>query len=321
MNNLLDLAANEKKLIVIIVTYNGELWIERCLKSIQDSTVHSTVMVIDNASKDKTTSIIKHFPRTILIENSSNIGFGQANNIGLEYALTQQFEHIFLLNQDTVIYPDMLEILVRIQEQSPEFGLLSPLHLTGKGDKLDAKFYDYVVKSCKNYIQESLLYLPVKQVYRINFVNAAFWLISRNCLLKTGGFDSVFFHRGEDVDYSNRVKYHGFFIGICPNAKGFHYRENRPNENSFENVLKKKYIIALEQLKNPFYKFHSTFYSTVIQLFRNSIMQFFQLHFTVCRFNWKLMILIIKSFTKIKRSREKELSNKSPHLFENDKKH
>ena len=76
------------KVYTIIVTYNGDKWIEKCLRSLRDSTLSLSVLVIDNASTDKTVNIVKEqFPEFQLIETGANLGFGKANNIGLEMAL------------------------------------------------------------------------------------------------------------------------------------------------------------------------------------------------------------------------------------------
>ena len=85
-----------KKVFVVIVTYNGVQWIRKCLQSCQDY----PVVVVDNQSTDATVEIIQNeFPKVHLIEESKNHGFGQANNIGISYALNKGADYVFLLNQ------------------------------------------------------------------------------------------------------------------------------------------------------------------------------------------------------------------------------
>src|SRR5690606_31512456 len=69
------------------------------------------------------------------------------------------------------------------------------------------------------------------------FVNAAGWLLSRNILENIGGFDPIFFHYGEDDNYCQRAQYHGFKIGIVPNAFLLHDREDRtPQKIEFGSI-------------------------------------------------------------------------------------
>jgi len=62
---------------------------------------------------------------------------------------------------------------------------------------------------------------------KVPFVNAVAWLISRECLETIGGFDPLFFHYGEDDNYSQRVIYHGFKIGVLLKVFVIHDRATR----------------------------------------------------------------------------------------------
>lgn len=129
------------KIIIVIVTYNGMLWLPRCL----NSTKSYSVIIVDNNSTDGTVNyVLTNFPDIILIQQKINIGFGQANNIGISYALEQGAKHFFLLNQDAYLEPGCIERLIKAQVRSPEYGILSPLQLNGQGDRLDQRFSYYL---------------------------------------------------------------------------------------------------------------------------------------------------------------------------------
>ena len=89
------------KVAVIIVSYNFEPWMDRCLGSLRESTLPVTVWVVDNASTDQTVSLIRaNYPEVNIIQNTSNKGFGAANNQGMAEDIQKQFDYVFLLNQD-----------------------------------------------------------------------------------------------------------------------------------------------------------------------------------------------------------------------------
>ena len=48
-----------KRIFVIIVTFNGMKWIENCLKSVLSSSIPVEVIVVDNNSTDGTIEFIK----------------------------------------------------------------------------------------------------------------------------------------------------------------------------------------------------------------------------------------------------------------------
>ena len=129
----------------IIVTYNGSAWIRKCLDTLLQSTVNTSIIVIDNASADDTCSVIsKDYPHVCVTKLSFNIGFGRANNIGIKIAYDAGATHFFLLNQDACVEPDTIEKLVIQEEQNPQFGIISPMHLNGSGEGLDANFALYI---------------------------------------------------------------------------------------------------------------------------------------------------------------------------------
>ncbi len=202
----------EYKVYIIVATYNGLKWIDKCLRSCGDF----SVVVIDNNSSDATIDFIrKNYPNVHLILQDKNLGFGQANNIGISYALNQGAHYVFLLNQDAYLVEDCLSRLIKILQKKNEFGIISPIHLNGDGMQLDHNFSNYVSKNLDFY-SDHILNKPLAKVYEVPFINAAGWLISRKCLLKVGGFDPLFFHYGEDDNYCHRVKYHNFKIGVVP---------------------------------------------------------------------------------------------------------
>lgn len=129
-----EVAVARPRVLTVIVSYNFEPWIERCLSSIRDSDYPSGV-VIDNASTDRTVSIIAERYRWIrLVRSRKNLGFGQANNIGMRMALEEDYDYVFLVNQDAWIEANTVGTLVGLAEKYPDYGVLSPVHLDGKGN-------------------------------------------------------------------------------------------------------------------------------------------------------------------------------------------
>ena len=93
-------------------------------------------------------------------------------------------------------------------------------------------------------------------VYDLPFVNAAGWLISKECLMTVGGFDPMFFHYGEDDNYCQRVLFHEFKIGVLPNALMVHDREDRekpkiePYTDAYFNLQERRFKIRFGNINN-----------------------------------------------------------------------
>lgn len=238
-----------RKVCIIIVSYNFEPWIDKCLPSVFDSTIPATVMVIDNNSSDNTVARIKQdYPQVMLIENKNNLGFGKANNVGLSYALQNNYDYAFLLNQDAWIEVDMLEKLIMASETNPDFGIISPVHLSSDGTSLDHGFANYSKKKSIEELPQSS-----SKLVELPFVNAAFWLVPIDVIEQIGGFSPLFYHYGEDRNYIQRTAYHDYKIGYLPNAFATHDRQNREVTN--KAFMYSEYVYFLSELANINYTF------------------------------------------------------------------
>jgi GT2 family glycosyltransferase len=245
------------KLLVIIVTYNAMQWAERCFHSLKTSTIIPEIFVIDNGSTDGTQDYIKkNYPEVKLTESESNLGFGKANNIGLQYALDHNYDYVYLLNQDAWVMPDTFEKLINASKKHPEYGILSPLQMKANTEHLDDNFIHHVLfnhQKKKPYLIEDLLFNRKENIYEVSFVMAAHWLITKKCIETVGGFSPIFYHYGEDDNYINRTYYWKMKVGIVPSALAVHDRADSVwSEKKIE--YSKEYLLPLIKASNPLSK-------------------------------------------------------------------
>lgn len=225
------------KLFVIIVTYKGHQWYERCFTSLRNSEYPVQTIVIDNASNDGSVEYIReHFPEIHLIESKENLGFGRANNIGMRYALDHGCDYVFLLNQDTWIEPTSISDLVRIHQQYPEYGVLSPMHVTADKKGLYIEIEDGKTDHANSLLSDCY-FQSLKDVYTFKYINAAAWLMTRKTLETVGGFDPIFFLYGEDDNYLQRMEYHGVKLGLAPKIQIIHDHQKGERDNTNEYRL------------------------------------------------------------------------------------
>lgn len=238
-------------IFVVIVTYNGLNWLDKCIGYSLKSSIFVKVIVIDNGSTDSTVSYIRqYYPDVLLVESKANLGFAKANNIGMRRALQEGADYVFLLNQDAWLEFDTLKTLLRAASNNIQYGILSPVHLNGSGDRLDRNFKNYLLKT-SNFYDDAVIGKS-KDVYEIPFINAAAWLITKQCLLSVGGFDTQMFHHyGEDENYCHRVYFHSLKVGVVAHSFIFHDRETRPSSKKLnrERVLI-SYKIRLTDINN-----------------------------------------------------------------------
>lgn len=235
------------RLLVIIVTYNGMRWLDRCLSSVVNSSIPADLFIVDNGSTDGSIDYIKsNYPEAKFMESKENLGFGRANNLGLRYALENGFDYVYLLNQDAWVDSNTFETLINAQKSDPEYGIISPLQINATRTKLDLIFAEYLPKALAS---DSILNQSLKNIYQTDFVMAAHWLVSINCIKQVGGFSPSFPHYGEDDNLIHRTIFHGLKVGICPKVSAVHDREFRKETDNHKKYM--KYISFLKIFNNP----------------------------------------------------------------------
>lgn len=204
-----------KKIATIIVTYNGEKWLRRCLDSVLRSSYPSDLFVVDNCSTDSTLLILKDYPVNLEALNF-NAGFGYANNLILEKLKDSDYDYFFLINQDIYLEDNSIGKLVSFALSHAETGIIAPIQYDGEGKSVDSNFKQYIhLSEDKN------------DHFETTFCNAAAWLVSKECLRKVGLFNPLFQHYGEDRNYCERAKYHQFKIAIVKETKVLHDRTQK----------------------------------------------------------------------------------------------
>lgn len=231
----------------VIVTHNGAKWIKKCIDSLLSSELATTIILIDNNSSDKTVEFVsKNFPSVVVLENKLNLGFGKANNLGISYALKKEADFVLLLNQDAYINNQTLKDLVAISLRNDVYGIISPIQLNYNGDDIEEYFKNFIKNNAAlNLCTDVILKKKINKLYEVDFIQAAVWLLPAKIFYNVGGFDPIFFHYGEDNNYCQRVKYHGYLIGIAPNVYAYH--NGTKTDTDSEIKFSKKYYESVEK--------------------------------------------------------------------------
>lgn len=225
-------AAAKPCICVIIVTHNGRKWLDKCIGGLHTNDNRLNIIVVDNASSDGTPGIIRErWPDVELIESGKNLGFGQANNIGFRHALDIGCDYAYLLNQDAWIEPDDIFRLAAIHTNHPGYGVLSPMQMQADSLTPDPNFAKCCTeRNCPLLVKDLSEGKRLEEVYDVNKVMAAHWLVSAEAIGRVGGFAPIFAHYGEDYNFLDRLSFHGLKAGICPSVKAVHDRGERTNE-------------------------------------------------------------------------------------------
>jgi GT2 family glycosyltransferase len=308
------------KIFVLIVTYNGSRWLNKCLTSLAESSIPVETIVVDNRSTDNSLELVRSFNIKKVFAMDENLGFGKANNLGMKYALDQSADYVLLLNQDAWVRPDTIQLLVEASIKHPEYFILSPIHLGGSERKMDLNFQHYVSpQNCPDLFSDLVVQGDrvrgsdlqegnnLRELYETTFINAAIWLLPTACITKIGGFDPIFPHYGEDNDYAKRVRFHGFKVGVCPKAFGVHDRVQKDSyaENAYKTKnLKQLQTDILIRLKDIHVPLSQQIRPIYTKAFKSSIVSLLKLNFSALRTQLKLLSFTRKNLPAIRAHRK-----------------
>lgn len=291
------------KIYTIIVTYNAmqRNWIDRCLESLSRSTVQTIPILIDNGSTDGTqVHVSTHYPDVVWMPQDKNLGFGQANNVGIRYALEHQADYILLLNQDAALSPDAIEKMLAVSDGE---SLLSPLHLNGDGSRIDEMFR-CSLKLSENLMNDDLLIRhQLAPCYESAEICAACWLMPIGLIKKIGGFNPLFFHYSEDNNYYHRLLYHGIKTILVPSVYMYHDRVLMGNIKAYnKRRLHRDLLVITCDINKGFLRRTA---ELTRQLFRNYVHELPKHQYTPGSFMLEIFWFIAHSRT-ICQSRRKE---------------
>lgn len=217
-----------KKVAIIVPSYNSLKYLDDLFTSLKKTTYPSDswkLVFVDDNSKDESLAYAKeHMPDAIFIENKTNLGFTGSNNRGAKWSIENDYDYVFLLNQDTIVTPNWLNILVETMESDPTIACLQPkilLHpetdkINTTGNKINYLGFGY---SALNGIKDEN---QIKYLGEINYCSGAAVLIRMDFIKKTGLFDDEMFFDLEDLDLGWRAKLLGYKNVINPKAVIYH---------------------------------------------------------------------------------------------------
>ncbi len=229
------------KLSIIIVNYNTYHLTKQTIESIINKPIPFTyeIILVDNASSDGSIQELKEDFKSRkdfihIIENTANLGFGKANNIGMEQS---SGAYILLLNSDTVVVEDCLEKCMDYIERNQGVGALGCKIVLGDGS-LDhackrgfptpkASLYYFLKLDRKNPMKYGLydaLHLGEDEMGEVDALMGAFMLMPRKVLDEVGLFDEDYFMYGEDIDLCYRIKEAGYKVVYYPEGHIIHYK-------------------------------------------------------------------------------------------------
>lgn len=253
------------------------------------------IILVDNGSPDDSLfQFGKKYSdnkQVVIIKNESNLGYVEGNNTGIRYALKYNFDYVLIINNDVLVKPDFLDILIKQANSKPGLDILGPKIYFAPGyeyhhDRYSARERGKIIWSVggrmdwPNIIGSNI---GIDEYDRgqydrirpsaIDFISGCCILIKVKVFQKIGMFDSRFFLFLEDSDFCQRAKRAGFHLSIAPKSVIWHLSSQTTGAGSFLH----DYFITRNRM---LFGFRYAGFRTKLALIRQSVtILFFDLSF------------------------------------------
>ena len=219
---------HEGKVGIVLLNWNGLEDTLECLSSLRHLEYKNHVcIVVDNDSSQDPSLIAESFPDIVLIRSAENLGFAAGNNLGFQKADELDCDYVWVLNNDTLVEPDSLTLLVHTLDEHADIAAVTNL-ITYNSDKSMSWFAGGVIR---NGIPANLGHfkpitgdvVPVQHdVEDTGFLSGCSFLARLDLLKAIKGFDEAYFCYVEDVDISVTLQRLGYRIAYHPAAVVHH---------------------------------------------------------------------------------------------------
>ncbi len=232
---------------IIIINYNTQNYLRKCLDSINNFThnLEYEVIVVDNNSSDRSIEfLLTDYPKINFLFRDVNDGFGAGCNFGARHATGKYF---LFINPDVILLDNVVYELFKLMESDPCIAVVSPIYIEDDNNVIYTynNFPGFVWEFSEAFgnIFSDLLFklfprqkLNLKEPFEVNWVMGSFMFIKAEIFKLIQGFDENFFLYYEDIDLQFRIKKLGYKINYYPNALVKHIKRGSVRSYSGENL-------------------------------------------------------------------------------------
>jgi GT2 family glycosyltransferase len=207
------------RVIILLLHWKGD-WTRACLQSLRELDYPNyQVVVVDNGCRDQSIDEVRAlFPAVTVLRVLVNCGYSGGNNVGIRWAQEKGSDYVWLLNNDTQVFPETLSELVTLCEENPEVGAAgSVLYEMTAPSKVQAYGGGWVGP-----LGTSNHYLRRPKDGKIDYICGASLMLRSQALERVGLLDEGYFLYWEDVDLCYRIKAGGWQLGVAERSQLLH---------------------------------------------------------------------------------------------------
>lgn len=212
--------------VAVVLNWSAEELTGECIDSLECSQYSRLrILLIDNGSPDGSGQRLHaRFPNIPYLQMGRNLGYGVANNRGIEWALAHRADYVLVVNNDAVVLPEAIGLLVEAAESGEEVAIVAPF--IGYHDDPETAWYAGGQFSRLRGLGVHAAPRPAEGLTKaeeVSFASGCVCLISARAIRDVGIFAEDFFSYVEDAEFCVRLKRAGYRLFFEPRARALHH--------------------------------------------------------------------------------------------------
>jgi GT2 family glycosyltransferase len=243
------------KIAVLLTCFNRKEKTIACLKQLVialnnvEETISLKIYLTDDGSTDGTGEAVKlEFPEVQVLKGNGNLFWAGGMRNSWSEALKDEFDMFFLLNDDTILYPNVFNQLIEAREKAVNTYQQDGIYLGATEDPINKKnTYGGAVLLNKLTLKYKHLN-PNGNLQHVDLGNANIMFVSKNVVNQIGILSKDYIHGVADYDYTLRAVKKNIPVLLMPETCGSCINDH---EDSYSKFSKKTFSERKKYLMHP----------------------------------------------------------------------
>lgn len=252
------------KVAIVYLSYNARPYLDGVVASLENQAYpkeNLKLYIVDNPGTDGSADFIRDqvvpksgqsLPEIEFIENKTNTGFAQGNNVAIKKALAAGFDYVYLLNVDAKLHSRALEEAVQVAEVDDKVGSVQSLMLLWQNpDQVNStgnSVHYLGFGFARDYLRETDE-IDYPSGSEIAFASGAAVLYRARVLEQVGLLDDFLWMYHEDLDLGWRIRLAGYKNVLATRSIIYHHYEFSRSIGKWFWMERNRYIVHLAHLK------------------------------------------------------------------------
>ena len=245
------------KVAILLVLYNDENHLKKLISSLLNQSFKDfKIYAIENSIHQKSISTLRNaIPNAFTLPYLGNIGYAKANNILAEKALADGNNYLLVLNTDTLLSMNLIELLLDDLIKNRSIVVSAPIVYRGDyksgnstdniesfGAKCDFNNGKIILRNEINNDDEG-----------INGMSGCCFMIQSAFVFNYGLFNTDNFMYGDELDLCYRIKNNEFKVKLNYNAKIWHFHNFDSNNEFMYFYINRNRFLFFHRYNKYFY--------------------------------------------------------------------